>query len=406
MDYEKNTLLSLIGFVCNYPLYLIIDGKISEHFPPDNVLMTQFPNPFSDDPAMLSALSQCASSDISIVQENDCIHYGILKLNSTCTCLLGPIASPHIQETDIREYYYAHHIHNTDARLPKAFFQKTASVLNLISYCITGKICVTEPVFISFHPSGSDVSETSDISQSRLLNYQLQNSEQAIRHLPYTIEKQLTQAIHHGNVEELQDIFRTPIQDGYSFGTMATTARKQSEYQAVITISLAARTAIDSGVDPYTAYDLCDLYLQKLSTAFTQADYTKIMVKSLLKFCNIVHNTREQEIYSAHISKCKHFIATHLNKPFDMQDLGDYVGLSAKYIGTLFRQEEGQTLKSYILQCRIEAARNMLKYSDYTVSEISSYLCFSSQSHFGTVFQKFEGLSPNEFRKKNKPMNF
>jgi methylphosphotriester-DNA--protein-cysteine methyltransferase len=58
-----------------------------------------------------------------------------------------------------------------------------------------------------------------------------------------------------------------------------------------------------------------------------------------------------------HVGKCKHYVASHLNKPYNMQDLADHVGLSAKYISDLFRKTEGQTLKSYILQSRIEAAK-------------------------------------------------
>ncbi len=42
----------------------------------------------------------------------------------------------------------------------------------------------------------------------------------------------------------------------------------------------------------------------------------------------------------------------------------------------------------------------MLKYSDYTYAEISSFLNFSSQSHFIRVFKKQKGITPRQYREK------
>ena len=48
----------------------------------------------------------------------------------------------------------------------------------------------------------------------------------------------------------------------------------------------------------------------------------------------------------------------------------------------------------------MEAAQNMLKFSDYTYAEISAILAFSSQSHFIRVFRKQTGYTPKEYRNK------
>ena len=48
------------------------------------------------------------------------------------------------------------------------------------------------------------------------------------------------------------------------------------------------------------------------------------------------------------------------------------------------------------------AAQNMLKYSDQTISAVSSYFCFDSQSHFGSVFKNITGITPSEYRTRNK----
>ncbi len=53
-----------------------------------------------------------------------------------------------------------------------------------------------------------------------------------------------------------------------------------------------------------------------------------------------------------------------------------------------------------ILRRRLEVAENMLKNSDYSCSEISSFLAFNSQSHFTEAFRKKNGVTPKQFRDK------
>ena len=53
----------------------------------------------------------------------------------------------------------------------------------------------------------------------------------------------------------------------------------------------------------------------------------------------------------------------------------------------------------YIQKERIEAACNMLTYSDYTAAQISEYLCFSTQSYIIKIFKKYKGTTPAKYRK-------
>lgn len=50
---------------------------------------------------------------------------------------------------------------------------------------------------------------------------------------------------------------------------------------------------------------------------------------------------------------------------------------------------------------KLDTARNMLLYSEYSISEISSVFAFSSQSHFTEAFHKFYGETPLQCRQRN-----
>lgn len=90
----------------------------------------------------------------------------------------------------------------------------------------------------------------------------------------------------------------------------------------------------------------------------------------------------------------------HLHEPIHTEILAEHVGLNRSYLSTLFKKETGQTLSQYILSKRIEAAQNMLRFSDYSYAEIAASLAFSSQSHFIRVFRAQTGYTPKEFRNR------
>lgn len=59
------------------------------------------------------------------------------------------------------------------------------------------------------------------------------------------------------------------------------------------------------------------------------------------------------------------------------------------------------TLTDFVLKEKVEESKRLLKYTDKSLSAISSYLGFSSQSHFSNVFQKYADCSPSEYRAKH-----
>lgn len=400
-DKDKLMLISCIAFFSKCAVYFFRedtheDCTVYPEIYPD----MQWNNPFLCDIDLLNRLFESAQDTPQIVWENQMVHYGIRKYDDVL-CILGPVASVSANKSVTKEYMRNHRIHNVqNFYISRASSYKTLLLLSIVHYCLTGVYQMPQPVYSGFSK------ENTQEDSYRLLDYRMSNTEYGAQHIPYIAEQRLTNAIRNGNLEELQNIFSYNNSSEYSLGTMAHSDRKQMEYQAVITTSIACRAAIDGGLNPYDAYDMNDLYLQRISTANTTQQYFHISVEALITYCREVQRVKEQSSQSMHITKCKHFVAHHLNSPYHMQELADYVGLTPKYLGELFHSLEGQTLKSYILGERINAAKNMLKYSDYSLSQIGVYLCFDTQSHFSSTFRRFEGISPSEYRKRNKPLNF
>ena len=63
-------------------------------------------------------------------------------------------------------------------------------------------------------------------------------------------------------------------------------------------------------------------------------------------------------------------------------------------------------MTAYILNVKLEAACNMLKFSDRKIGEISDYLSFGSLNYFSRIFTKHMGMSPKEYRRLHHQPNF
>ena len=50
---------------------------------------------------------------------------------------------------------------------------------------------------------------------------------------------------------------------------------------------------------------------------------------------------------------------------------------------------------------KLDAAKNLLMFTEHSSLEIANYLNFSSESHFISVFKKSTGLTPKKFKQNN-----
>ena len=76
------------------------------------------------------------------------------------------------------------------------------------------------------------------------------------------------------------------------------------------------------------------------------------------------------------------------------------LNLSARYLSDLLKQETGKTAIDLIHLFLISEAKNMLKESNQSISEIGYALGFENPPYFSKLFKKEVGISPNEFRFK------
>lgn len=93
------------------------------------------------------------------------------------------------------------------------------------------------------------------------------------------------------------------------------------------------------------------------------------------------------------------YITGNWNSNFSVSDLAKKCCVSESTLYHLFQKELGQTPIRFLNSIRINVAMEYLENSNYSISTISSLVCFNSENHFRKVFYDFVGTTPLKFRK-------
>lgn len=221
----------------------------------------------------------------------------------------------------------------------------------------------------------------------------------SFHHTP-TREKNFFQCIIEGNKEKLLQYLATP-EDG-QYGILSDNPIRNKKNFFICCVTIATRASIDGGLEPEIAYALSDSYIQNMEYLYDVNDLHHLETKMYCDFADNVFRANNLK-YSKPIITCQNYILNHLYQEITLSDLAQLVGLSQKYLSSLFTKEVGITLSEYIQNKRIEESKHLLNSSTHSILDIATWLGFHDQSHFTRIFKKFTGTTPKKFRddKKN-----
>ena len=105
-----------------------------------------------------------------------------------------------------------------------------------------------------------------------------------------------------------------------------------------------------------------------------------------------------EQIKTEIISAIQQYEKVELDKINYSTLLSDKLNKDYPYLSSLFSKTEGITIEHFIILQRIEKAKELLKYGELTLSEISYQLGYSSVQHLSRQFKKVTGLTASQFK--------
>ncbi|HEX4650785.1 MAG TPA: AraC family transcriptional regulator [Granulicella sp.] len=98
--------------------------------------------------------------------------------------------------------------------------------------------------------------------------------------------------------------------------------------------------------------------------------------------------------------KVRKYIQENLDQPLSLDDLAKIALVSPNYFISLFQQSTGLTPHKYVLQQRVEYAKELLAYSKLSLIEIAHKCGFPDQSQFTTTFRRHLGVTPGQYKRQ------
>lgn len=103
-------------------------------------------------------------------------------------------------------------------------------------------------------------------------------------------------------------------------------------------------------------------------------------------------NTHRHEIV-----KAIQYTKNHYMKAIRVKELADMVYLSENYFSYIFTKETGKTFSQFLLEIRIEKAKELLQLYNYSWIEIGEKVGFENPKYFTKVFKKGTGVTPKKY---------
>ncbi len=356
-------------------------------------LRPEFGTPRYDTTCLAGAISiEEVHAQIIMAEEN--IYFGVVALPDRCTCVIGPMGGELLTAEQQWHFRMHYHVKTEDYTLDRFSHRKMSELLELACFMLTGTMC-------SLHTRVEDTE--AEKADAEVIRNQIDNEMEARARATYASEQEFVKIVEDGDTKKMKQILLADNEQeetGQPGVVSKNSDYKQAEYIAVTGIALASRAAMRGNARPDTVYDLSDVYLQKLSAAKRVDEIYEIASQALLRFTSEVEKERLERAKNPMVEQCKNYIAKHLYSKFSIQDMAQDLAINRTYISGIFKKETGVTIQEYILEHRVRAAANMLRFSNEPIGQIVEYMQFSSAGRFSEYFRRYYSMTPEQYRQQ------
>ncbi|MBO5479965.1 MAG: helix-turn-helix transcriptional regulator [Clostridia bacterium] len=108
--------------------------------------------------------------------------------------------------------------------------------------------------------------------------------------------------------------------------------------------------------------------------------------------------TKGMKVYSLRTAQAIKYIETNYAEHISVKQISNELGVSASFLSRIFKKEIGGTIHEYLNQYRIAKAISLLK--THSVTEVAYACGFCDTSHFISIFKKYTGNTPMQYKKQ------
>lgn len=226
------------------------------------------------------------------------------------------------------------------------------------------------------------------------------SDEQTIWHMRsleqrYAYENEMILAVSKGQSHKADMLLSTLSR--VSFEQRTADPLRNTKNYCVIMNTLLRKAAEQGGVHPLHLDKTSSGFALRIEQAVSMDAMFPILSEMFHTYCRLVRK-KSLKGYSPPVQKAIALIDADLAGSLNLRTLAQNLNISSSYLSSLFKKETGQTLTDYIVDRRMDLARNLLSRTKLQVQTVAQHCGILDVHYFSKLFKKSTGMTPKEFR--------
>ena len=341
---------------------------------------------------------------VSYYVTNHFNYYGIVNFDAY-KIIIGPTRQTQNSEQELKELAFRAGVEPNDTDM---FVAAMKMIIRMPLETIMQMMCMINYILNNEKTNVEDIIlyEQDDVKFKKLMvNEEYPSTPQFAEegenvHNTLELENTIMSFVSQGQTERFKEWVKN-VMPTVNGGKLAREQLRHLKNTCIVTTTLAARAAIRGGMDSNDALTLSDAYIQKCELMTDPMMITNMQYRMIADYCERVEKIRQGSNPSKLVIAVTNYIQHHLSEPITTEQIAEHLFMGRTRLSANFKAESGMALAEFVQRQKLEEGKRLLRFTDKSAAAIATYLGYSSSAHFTTVFKKYFGCTPAEYRERH-----
>ena len=272
--------------------------------------------------------------------------------------------------------------------------QKIKAMAELTLICAESLSVGSEECFAAMRRQARQQSEISAKIEEIKSKY---SADEKRPEYPMDKERELLEALRRGDAKSCREI----LNDLLAFLIYTNPDQfKYIQYRAIELAVLLSRADTIAGSNSEVILEINNRYMKSIQEAKNIEELTDALFRIVDYMAGQIFSFQGIRHASA-LKKAEYYIMENFTRKISLKEIATASGFSAPYFSTIFKEEMGENLSSYINRLRVEKACYMLTETNLSLCNIAKTCGFEDQSWFSKIFKIYAGMTPGKYRNQD-----
>src|SRR5690625_4177144 len=236
----------------------------------------------------------------------------------------------------------------------------------------------------------------------QFLQARKENEETFFSHPSYNLEKELLYWISEADEDRALAVLDKI--NKLEKARLSNDPFRSLQNSLICSCTLFTRATIEAGVTPEYIFNISDVFIRKIDQSKSKEQLESIEYEMVHYFIQAILDYQRKPYQNEIIDRAVQYIHDHILQPLTLEKIATEISVSPNYLSSLFHEVVGIPLKQYINRKKIDESTYFLIHTNSSILDIALLFNFCNQSYYTSLFKRFNGLTPKQFKQKaNEP---